>query len=314
MSTLENFVAYCQKCLGKPYVLGDEGPDNYDCSGLPYAGAKDVFGKIIPRVSTDQYTLGVEVQKKDLIRGDFVFFDTGWTTRKPNHVGIYLGNDIFINANSFHGKTVEDHLSSSYWTGCWYGARRVFTQNGDFCTATSPVNSSTATSSPSFSDVPVTHPEYSYIMDLAQKGVITGDGNTHLFRPYDSINRAEAIKMVLISAQIPVPEIYPTLPFSDIPEGSWYIPYIAKGVETEIIEGYQDETFRPSNPVSRSEAVKMILTAFGTTLTPNVDENWDVPYLQEAQKRGMLIAEQDGDLRGAQPITRSEMCRAIGEV
>ncbi|MEI7510845.1 MAG: C40 family peptidase [Candidatus Peregrinibacteria bacterium] len=317
MSSLENFVAYCQGCLGKPYILGNEGPDSYDCSGLPYAAAKAVFGKTIPRVSTDQYSIGAPVEKKDLIRGDFVFFDTGWTARKPNHVGIYLGNDAFLNANSYHGKTVQDSLSSSYWTGCWYGARRVFTENGEFFSGSvvsTATNMGGGVSPHSFPDVPQTHPDYAYITDLATKGVVQGDATTGNLRPYDSLNRAEALKMVLLSAKISVPTVMASLPFSDTSLTGWYAPYIKAGIDKGIITGYSDNTFRPENPVSRSEAVKMIFLALGIAIVSKPGEQWDTPYLVEAKKRGMLIPEDDGDLRGAQPITRSEMCRAVGEL
>ena len=76
----------------------------------------------LPEV-TDTEALGRELGT--LLRaGDLVFFNT--TGRTASHVGIYLGNGMMANANSYQGRTVvEPMFSNPYWASRYMGARRV---------------------------------------------------------------------------------------------------------------------------------------------------------------------------------------------
>jgi hypothetical protein len=70
-------------------------------------------------------TAGLPVDDSELQPGDLVFFDT-LGQGKVSHVGIYLGDDRFVNANSYHNKVVVDRLKSDkYWAPRYLGARRV---------------------------------------------------------------------------------------------------------------------------------------------------------------------------------------------
>ncbi|GGK22087.1 peptidase [Deinococcus malanensis] len=110
--------------LGTPYVLGGTTLSGLDCSGF----VLQVFtplGVKLPRVSADQATAGVPVEVSELQPGDLVFFDTAGSGR-VTHVGIYLGEDQFVNANSYKGEvTVDRLLSDRYWAPRYLGARRV---------------------------------------------------------------------------------------------------------------------------------------------------------------------------------------------
>jgi hypothetical protein len=46
--------------------------------------------------------------------------------------------------------------------------------------------------------------------------------------------------------------------FSDIEEGSWYAPYVARLVDMGIITGYDDNTFRPAGDVNRAEVATLL--------------------------------------------------------
>ncbi|PNY81712.1 C40 family peptidase [Deinococcus koreensis] len=110
--------------LGTPYVYGGAGRDGTDCSGL----VLQVFtplGIQLPRVSADQARVGQPVNPGEWQGGDLVFFDTHGQGR-VTHVGIYLGDDTFVNANSYQGRVTIDHLTSDrYWSARYVGARRV---------------------------------------------------------------------------------------------------------------------------------------------------------------------------------------------
>ena len=109
--------------LGVPYVYGGQSRGGTDCSGL----VLQVFGPLgvnLPRQSAQQAQAGVPVAQADLQGGDLLFFDTegrGTVT----HVGIYLGEGAFINANSYGGQVAVNQLSDRYFAERYLWARRV---------------------------------------------------------------------------------------------------------------------------------------------------------------------------------------------
>ena len=90
--------------LGKKYKWGGNGPYSYDCSGF----TKAVFarnGIKIPRNSWRQAQVGMKVSRKNLRKGDLIFFNSKHH-KGINHVGIYIGHGKFIHASRFHKRIV----------------------------------------------------------------------------------------------------------------------------------------------------------------------------------------------------------------
>ncbi|MGW5558861.1 NlpC/P60 family protein [Micromonospora sp. NPDC003944] len=118
-------VRYALAQLGDPYKWSEEGPDQFDCSGLMWAAYRspgaDYFD--LPRVSRDQYaaTRGRTVPQSALLPGDLLFFASGssWTT--IHHVGMYIGNGKMVQAPTT-GDVVK--ISVVRWTRL-YAATRV---------------------------------------------------------------------------------------------------------------------------------------------------------------------------------------------
>lgn len=68
-------------------------------------------------------------------------------------------------------------------------------------------------------------------------------------------------------------EKYNDFTFSDVPKDSWFAPYIGYCVEKGIIDGYMDNTFKPSNELGEKAFLKLVLTALGYKY--NNDFTWN---------------------------------------
>ncbi len=102
---------------------------------------------------------------------------------------------------------------------------------------------------------------YSYVTYGTSIGVVEGyeDG---AFRPNDSVNRAEAVVMLLRVAGVTEYDVE-DIDFEDVEEAAWYEYAVAGAVDLGIVEGYEeDNTFRPANDITRGEAAAIIRRAW----------------------------------------------------
>jgi len=122
-SDIEGFLMFiAEKTIGIPYKFGGNSFKNTDCSGY----VQQVFrflGVQLPRSAREQFTQGVSVKKEDLSIGDLVFFRS--YASFPSHVGIYLGNNLFVHASSYAKKVTIDSLNTSYFVKRFIGAKRL---------------------------------------------------------------------------------------------------------------------------------------------------------------------------------------------
>ncbi len=107
---------------GTPYRNGGTDPTGFDCSGLvQFVFAQN--GVALPRSVRDQFQAGSAVPRAALLPADLVFFAT--TARTASHVGIVVGEDLFVHAPSGGGAVRVERLSADYWTRRYLGARRI---------------------------------------------------------------------------------------------------------------------------------------------------------------------------------------------
>jgi cell wall-associated NlpC family hydrolase len=88
-------IAYARAQIGKPYLWGGSGPSSWDCSGLTQkAWAQAGVG--MSHFTGYQWAETRRIPLSDLEPGDLVFF--GSSGASSHHVGLYVGNDMMINA------------------------------------------------------------------------------------------------------------------------------------------------------------------------------------------------------------------------
>lgn len=179
-----------------------------------------------------------------------------------------------------------------------------------------------AEQTPAFTDVPSTHPNYTAIKGLKDRGIISGypDGS---FKPEQAVNRVEALKIITLGAGLePLPEAeVPIADFSDIEHTQWYMPYLNRAVENMIVQGYPDGTFKPTQTVNLVENLKILLLANEIDVTdlevptdPYADTpktEWYAKYVQYAKDKNLIDADGQNMVYPSQGMTRAKLAETM---
>jgi hypothetical protein len=126
----------------------------------------------------------------------------------------------------------------------------------------------------------------------------------------------------------PDPQPGTNFPFPDI-ANDVYANDIARAVELGFVSGFQDGTFKPTRPVTREEAVSMVVEALSKRSTLNIPQvranpfpdvpanRWSAPKIELLRQVGIVTGDQNGNFRPTSTITRAElmsMLRRTAEV
>jgi len=112
----KKIVALARKQVGKKYVYGAAGPNQFDCSGLTLFVYKKILGISLPHSANAQAKYGKAVKFStsngkincsNMQLGDLIVFS--------GHVGIYSGNGKMIDAAGKKKGVVERSFNNSYW-------------------------------------------------------------------------------------------------------------------------------------------------------------------------------------------------------
>lgn len=111
-------IAYAKEKLGMNYVWGGESDNEggYDCSGLLWYAFKKA-GIDIPRVSMAQAERGKRTAIKDLEAGDFIAWENNAKQAGADHIALYLGNGMILEAPRTGLKVRIRKLSASEIAG-----------------------------------------------------------------------------------------------------------------------------------------------------------------------------------------------------
>ncbi|MEN2985416.1 MAG: LysM peptidoglycan-binding domain-containing protein [Thermodesulfovibrionaceae bacterium] len=128
LSIKERVLLFAKKMLHLPYKFGGNSYYGLDCSFF----VKKVYSMVgieLPRSAREQFNVGIPISKEELQPGDLVFFRT--YAKFPSHVGIYLGDSLFIHASTRSKKVTIDSLETPYYLQRFIGAKRIPDLNKD---------------------------------------------------------------------------------------------------------------------------------------------------------------------------------------
>ncbi len=106
---------------GVKYKYGGSDKRGFDCSGFTQKVYRDAFHFNLPRTTEEMSELGKKVSKQKLIPGDLVFFRP---SRKYKHVGIFIGDNMFIHSSTTKGVT-KSKLDNEYWEKKYKYSKRI---------------------------------------------------------------------------------------------------------------------------------------------------------------------------------------------
>ncbi|PIY09146.1 MAG: hypothetical protein COZ18_08600 [Flexibacter sp. CG_4_10_14_3_um_filter_32_15] len=124
----EKVVGAARQQLGTPHILKNpKKKPATDCSGMTCKSYSSV-GINLPPTTTGQAEMGKFVPKKDLQKGDLVFFSSKKNNGRISHVGLISrvedGKVFFIHTSTSRG-VVEDDFYMQHWQDNFVTARRI---------------------------------------------------------------------------------------------------------------------------------------------------------------------------------------------
>lgn len=105
------------------------------------------------------------------------------------------------------------------------------------------------------------------VKTLADKGIVSGDGNG-TFRPYASVTREEFLKMAVNALKLS--NKADSAEFSDVNSEAWYYPYVCSGIYYKLINGMGNNEFGIGKSIKRCDVAVIlvrILSMYGKEYT-----------------------------------------------
>lgn len=121
---VENALERALDFIGVRYRRGGNSPESgFDCSGFVRYIYGETLGLLLPHSAKAIAEKGKPIDKDELKPGDLVFFNT--MRRAFSHVGIYLGDNLFIHAPRAGKRVRIEDMTDRYWSRRFNGARRL---------------------------------------------------------------------------------------------------------------------------------------------------------------------------------------------
>ena len=147
-------------------------------------------------------------------------------------------------------------------------------------------------------------------------GIIIGypDGT---FKPNRSITRAEFV--TLVNSAFDKNATTVTSNFSDIKASNWYSGVVATAKSEGYIIGYENNTFRPNQSITREEAATIVARLLKLTKVSSVNgfidnakiQNWAVDFVNSVVDKKIMQGYPDKTFKPANNITRAESVETL---
>lgn len=138
----------------------------------------------------------------------------------------------------------------------------------------------------SFDDVSNAVPQHysTAVQKLQEDGVLEGYGDGS-FRPEQSVNRAEFVKIVIGALLPDLPEASNCFP--DV-RSEWFAPYVCAAATYGVVAGYPSGMFHPEKEISFVEASKILVRSYGLPIVHVEEEHWFTPYVTILANRNAI--------------------------
>ncbi len=244
-------------------------------------------------------------------------------------------NSVKVNKNSTLSKPTEP-IKDGYIFGGWYSDKECKNAYdfGESVTnsitlyakwvekETEPTEPVTPKWENPFGDVKKSDWFYNAVADVASKGIVAGISDT-AYEPNGTLTRAMFITMLHRYAGEPVVNF--AISYTDIGE-SWYTEAVRWASSTGVVKGFDNNSFRPDDPITREQAAAMLqrYAEFAKESNPLWNETnilsyddfdtiseWAIPAIQWAVGAGVMKGRTDMTINPSENITRAEIAQML---
>jgi len=350
-------VKEARKYIGVPYILGAQptekgnrlepgydakhnGP-GADCSSFTQIVYHNSLGVDLPRISRDQAKVSPRVDLSKVQPGDLLFFEIYGSD--ISHVSMVTGKEgdkvKVIHASTWPQENVkEEVLSGKYWRDAFRFAtkmpgskQKVVTLSNDEDTAsdysedlkthmtqTEPTAEELVEKQVVFKDINNENNNFYKSIAYAASKDIINSGETINFRPYGTLSRAEAVKIIAealnISPEKTIDDSFPDV----VARHHWVGKYLKKITARGIINGYENGEFGIDDPLTSEQLIKILYNAFN--IVDKSGKYDDVPEDHWASKyvgpfsRYDLFPTEDNKIGFETPISREKTIETVYRV
>ena len=169
-----------------------------------------------------------------------------------------------------------------------------------------------------FIDIPANHWAVAAIQYVYDNGLMTGI-SAHEFAPEATTTRAMIVSMLARLENVTSAE---SVGFSDVSDGDWYATAVNWAANVGVVNGYEDNTFRPNTAITREQlaAILMNYASYkGKDVSNRADldgytdqpSTWAEEAMQWAVAEGLISGMTEDTLQPQGNATRAQVAAIL---